>query len=159
MSRSNRNWWKNFVPKPGGAKVIVTGKVRGRVRHDRNELNKTEMRLDAWLSSHPVLDRGRVVKHYMHPGSFRVGVDGQRCFYYPDAKVLLQDKDGALWAEYWDAKVMWRVKDKQTGTVSHKVGMEDDARVKVQACANQYPEEQFALAVLQQDGTWSIQLV
>lgn len=164
MSRSNRNWWKNFMPTPGGAKVIVTGKVRGRIRQDRNSLNKTESRLDAWLASKPMLDRGevgkfRVVKHYMHPGSFRIGVDGKRCYFYPDAKVLLEDKDGALWVEYWDCKVMWRVKDKATGQVSEKVGLEDDARVKLQAAANLYPEEQFAMAIVQADGTWTIELI
>ena len=138
----------------------VVGKVQVRPRRKRDALNQNEQALDAFLSSQPMTERGQVIAHHMHPGSFRIGVDGGKCFFHPDAKVILQRNDMTTWAEYLDAKPRWKKRDKVTRQViGDTVHMEDDARVKIMAAAAQFPEEQFVIASQLADGTWEQILV
>jgi hypothetical protein len=141
-------------------RTVVGGKVQVRPRRKRDALNKNEQSLNAFLESKPMTDRGQVVAHRMHPGSFRIGVDGKKCFFHPDVKVILQRNDMTTWAEYWDAKARWKKRDKVTRhVIGDTVHMEDDARVKIMAAAAQFPEEQFVIASQLPDGTWEQILV
>lgn len=144
----------------GKAQVGVTiGKVQTRARSSRHELNKNEAALDHWLSTKPITERGQVVGHKMHPGSFRLGFGKEKCYFHPDAKVILRKNDMTTWAEFWDAKPRWKKKNTAGQVVGDKVHMEDDARVKIIAAAKEFPEEQFVIASRLPDGTWQQDLV
>lgn len=133
-----------YTPTPAFGNVSVAANASYGAQAAKNAstgkrgMNATEREFLAILGAR--LLAGTLSELWPHESvKFRVGAN--RCWYTPDFAGL--DADGRL--------VVWECKARRGKWTS----MRDDARVKLQSAARQYPGVRWHLCERDQDGTWS----
>lgn len=111
-------------------------KVRGSVAPRERPMNKSEARYAKRLES--MKEQGRILRYRFEAIKLRLA---DRTYLTMD--FMVQMPDGLI--EFHDVKAYW----KRAG----KVGIEEDAGVKMKVAAEQYPEWVFK-AVWERDGKW-----
>lgn len=131
------NWDKaaidRLTKKPTSSVLGEVVKARGKTKPRERGMNKTEAAYDRYLKAHP-----DVVFHAFEPIKFRLADNTSYC---PD--FMTMDHGGHL--RFIDTKAWW--------ASAKKVGVTEDAMVKMKVVAEMYPMFVF-LMTWNKDGAW-----
>lgn len=115
---------------------VVQVRAKGSVKPRDRGPNKTEAEYARHLEQEK--QAGRILAYWYEPWKIRIA---DTCTWTPDFVVM--DSDGLI--EWHDTKSWW--------TKAKKVGIEEDALIKMKAAAEMYPQFKV-LATWKRDGVW-----